>query len=280
MQNFTLHTHNNELRFDGRASAAEMIAAAESKGFKTIGVTNHLIVHRNIHQFAKDDSMFFSDFNKAEYTYKKHIEILQSLKDRFKIDIKIGFETDFFQDKVWRNFFDKLLPTLEVDYLIGASHFLKSEDEEEFLCNLYYYKRLQKFPAEEDLKRYVINHFRNIVAAIRSGYFKFIAHFDYCALAGLGEGEEYDPYKFEIIEALKETKMPFELNTSGYDRIGRPHPAPYLIKELAKGGGVVPVVLSDDSHEPAHLGRHFDEAEKFLADLGYVNRLQLADVMK
>ncbi|MCM1324710.1 MAG: PHP domain-containing protein [Acetobacter sp.] len=275
MQDFTLHTHNNELRFDGRASAFEMIAAAEAKVFKTIGVTNHLIMHKNLAQFADLEPMFFSDFNKAEYAYKKHIEILQGLKDKFKIEIKIGFETDFFQDKDWRNFFDKMLPTLEVDYLIGASHFLKSEDEEEFLCNIYHLKRLERLPDAEDLKRYVVNHFKNIAAAVRSGYFKFIAHFDYCTIFGLGEGEEYDPYKFEIIDALKETKTAFEINTSGYDRIGRPHPAPYLIKELAKDGGVVPVVLSDDSHEPAHLGRHFDEAEKLLSELGYQNRLRV-----
>lgn len=275
MQNFTLHTHNNEQQFDGRASAAEMIAAAELKGFQTIGVTNHLIMHRNIGGYSWPEPMFFSDFNKAEYTCKKHIEILQGLKDKFKIEIKIGFETDFFQDKAWRNFFEKMLPTLEVDYLIGASHFLKSEDEEEFLCNIYHLRRLEKRPDEEDLKRYVINHLRNIAAAARSGYFKFIAHFDYCTIFGLGEGEEYDPYKFEIIEALKESGTAFEINTSGYDRIGRPHPAPYLIKELSKGGGVVPVVLSDDSHEPAHLGRHFDEAEKLLKELGYTNRLRV-----
>lgn len=275
MQNFTLHTHNKELQFDGRASALEMIEAAQNKGFKTIGVTNHLIMHRNVYKFAPDDKMFFSDFNKAEYTYKKHIEILQKAREQFDIDVKIGFEVDFFQDRQWRNFFEKMLPTLEVDYLIGASHFLKSDDEEEFLCNIYHLKRLEKRPDEEDMKRYVINHFRNIAAAIRSGYFKFIAHFDYCTIFGLGEGEEYDPYKFEIIEALKETKTAFEINTSGYDRIGRPHPAPYLIKELAKGGGAVPVVLSDDSHEPAHLGRHFDEAEALLLELSYTNRLQV-----
>ncbi|MCM1324711.1 MAG: PHP domain-containing protein [Acetobacter sp.] len=277
MQDFTLHTHNNELRFDGRASAFEMIAAAEAKGFKTIGVTNHLVMHKNIHQFAKDDPMFFSDFNKAEYAYKKHIEILQSLKDKFKIEIKIGFEVDFFQDKDWRNFFDKMLPTLEVDYLIGASHFLKSEDEEEFLCMLYYFNMLKQKPDEELIRRYTINHLKNIAAAVRSGYFKFIAHFDYCSLSGLGEGTEYDPYKFEIIDALKETKTAFEINTSGYDRIGRPHPAPYLIKELARSGDA-PVLLSDDSHEPAHLGRHFDEAEKLLSELGYTNRFSLKDI--
>lgn len=274
VQDFTLHTHNNEQRFDGRASAVEMIGAAEAKGFKTIGVTNHLIMHHNLNAFSQYEPMFFADYKRAEVVYKKNIEILQNLKDKFNIDIKIGFEVDFFQDKEWRNHFEKMLKTLEVDYLIGASHFLKSLDEKEFLCNIYHLKKLDSLPDAEMLKLYTINHFKNIATAIRSGYFKFIAHFDYCTIFGLGEGEEYDEYKFEIIEALRETKTAYEINTSGYDRLGRPHPAPYLIKELAKNGGV-PVLLSDDSHEPAHLGRHFEEAEQLLSEMNYTNRFKI-----
>lgn len=52
MQNFTYHTHNNELHFDGHHSAEEMIAAAEAKGFAEIGVSNHLICHKNIQRFS------------------------------------------------------------------------------------------------------------------------------------------------------------------------------------------------------------------------------------
>lgn len=267
MQDFTLHTHNNELHFDGRANAREMISAAIEKGFRTIGVTNHFIMHKNLEPFIKFEPMFFTDFKKAEDTYKRHIEILQELKSEYKINIKIGFEVDFFQDKEWRNNFEKILKNLDVDYLIGASHFIMSEDEKEFLCNIYHLKKLEKKPDADDLKRYVCNHFKNIAAAVRSGYFKFIAHFDYCTIFGLGEGEEYDEYKYEIVEALRETKTAYEINTSGYDRIQRPHPAPYLIKELAKYD--VPVLLSDDAHEPAHLGRHFAEAEQLLNSLKY-----------
>lgn len=270
-QNFTLHSHNNELHFDGRASAAEMIAAAENKGFTTIGVSNHLIMHENLESSLQCEPMFFNNYAQAEDTYKRHIEILQNLKDKFKINIKIGFEVDFFEHPHWRRAFEKMLPNLQVDYLIGASHFLK-KDNEGFLCNIYHLKKLPVQPDTETLKLLTINHLKNIEAAIRSGYFRFMAHLDYCTIFDLGIDKEYDDYKWRIIEAIKETKTPFEINTSGYDRIQRPHPAPWMIEELVKNNDI-PVICSDDAHAPEQLGRHFAEAEDLLHSLGCTNRL-------
>lgn len=273
MQNFTLHTHNNELGFDGRASAKEMIAAAENKGFEAIGVSNHMIMHPGLGEFANLDPMHFTDFRKAEDAYKKHIEILQNLKASFKIEIKIGFEVDFFAGKEWRNAFEKLCKTLEVDYLIGSNHFLRDEDES-FLCNIYHLKHLSPQPDAETLKHLTRNHFKSIAAGIKSGYFTFMAHLDYCNIFGLGEGAEYDDCKQEVMEALKETKTPIEVNTSGYNRIGRPHPAPQMLAALAKDGRV-PVLISDDAHDPQALGQHFDKTEELLGSLNYRNRFRL-----
>ncbi len=273
MQNFTLHTHNNELRFDGRATAEEMIAAAESRGFKTIGVSNHMIMHHELGEFSHLDPMHFTDYQKAEEAYKRHIEILENLKSAFKIEIKIGFEVDFFAGKEWRNAFEKMRKNLNVDYLIGSNHFLRNEDES-FLCNIYHLKHLSPQPDAETLKRLTRNHFKSIVSGIRSGYFTFMAHLDYCTIFGLGEGAEYDDCKYEIMEALEETKTPIELNTSGYNRIGRPHPAPEMLVVLAKDGRV-PVLISDDAHDPQALGQHFEQAEELLKSLGYTNRFRL-----
>lgn len=278
MQTFTLHTHNNELRFDGHVSAREMIAAAISKGFKIIGVTNHLIMHPNLHEDKAREPMFFDDFNEAENVYMRHIEILENLKSEFAIDIKIGFETDFFQDPRWRNYFEKRITRLPVDYLIGASHFLMSEDES-FLCNIYHLKYQNPQPDEETLRTLVKNHLNNIVECIKSGYFSFLAHLDYCTIFGLAEGPEYDEDKYRIIEALKQAKMPFEINTSGYMRINRPHPAPWIVKELSANGGLVPVLISDDAHSPERLGADFERAETLLAELNYTNRFTL-DMLK
>ena len=118
-----------------------------------------------------------------------------------------------------------------------------------------------------------------MVTAIKSGYFSFIAHLDYTTRVGLGEDERYDECKYKVLEAIKETKTPIEINTGGYDRIGRPHPHPWMIKELAKDGGIVPIVISDDAHFTECLGQHFDDAEQLLKDLNYTNRFTL-DMLK
>ena len=81
---------------------------------------------------------------------------------------------------------------------------------------------------------------------------------------------EWDEYKWRIIEALEKHKQPFELNTSGYNRIDMQHPATWMLEELSKRG--VPVIISDDAHDVSMLGQHFERAEKLLADIGYTSR--------
>lgn len=277
-QPFTLHTHNNELHFDGRYSAREMIETAQNLGFKTIGITNHMIMHPEVTPYMQYEPMFFDDFSKAEQAYYKHIEILNNLKSEFKIDIKIGFEVDFFQNKEWRNFFDKMIQKLPVDYLISGSHFVMNEDES-FICNIFHLKHLDPQPDKETFHHLIVNHYKNMVRAVESGYFSFIAHLDYTTRLGFGEEKCYDEYKCDVLEAVKRTGTPIEINTGGYDRIGRPHPHPWMIKELAKDGGIVPIVISDDAHDKDCLGQHFADAEHLLEELNYTNRFTL-DMLK
>lgn len=277
MQNFTLHTHNNELRFDGYADAKTMISSAIDKGFKTIGVTNHVIVNKVLDFDRNIEPMFFNNFKDATECYKRHIDILQNLKQEFNIDIKIGFECDFFTSSDWRNNFEKMIKELDIDYLIGSNHFLKSIDET-FLCNIYHLKKIPNRPDEETIHQYTINHYKNIIECIKSGYFTFIAHLDYCTIFNLGADERYDEYKHEIIETLIKTRTPIELNTSGYDRIDKPHPSPWMLETLAKSN-LVPILISDDAHDPTRIGKYFDKAESLLAKLNYTNRFTL-DMLK
>ena len=52
-----------------------------------------------------------------------------------------------------------------------------------------------------------------------------------------------------------------------------------MIKEMAKDGGLVPVIISDDSHFTEHIGRHFNQTEQLLQNLNYTNRFTL-DMLK
>lgn len=269
MQSFTYHTHNGEQNFDGHNTAEEMITAAENKGFTEIGVSNHLICHKNLKNEEAHSPMFFHDFEKCRSCCQKHIELIRKAAEKHHIKVRVGFEVDFFPSAYWRNNFEKMLKTLEIDYLIGSTHFIRSADEG-FLCNIYHMKYHPELSKNSEFKEYLRNYWRNIVSAVESGYFTFMAHLDYITIFNLCTEPEWDEYKWQVIEVLSKYKQPFELNTSGYNRIDMQHPATWMLKELNKRS--VPVIISDDAHDTAMLGQHFERAENLLSDIGYTQR--------
>lgn len=270
MQKFTYHTHNDNFGiFDGKNTAEEMISKAEELGFETIGVSNHLIWHPNI--YTDREAMFFDDFNKALDVHKRNIEYIREVGSKHKIKVLVGAETDFFSSSQWRTNFEKMIKELDFDYLIGSNHFVKNK-EESFICNLYHLKYLPEDFDKDFLEECIKEHWLNIVECIKSGYFDFMAHLDYCTVK-IPDKEEYDEYRWQIIETLDKLKMPFEVNTSGYNRGQEQYPKRWMLKELCKRG--VPTLLSDDAHRTDQIGQFFDKAEKLLEDCGCYKRFSL-----
>lgn len=270
MQKFTYHTHNNAFGiFDGHNSASEMISKAEELGFEEIGVSNHLILHPHIQNLH---GMFFSNTKDLLDVYLRNIEQIREEGAKHKIKVLVGAEIDYFSSATWRNLYEKILPKLDLDYTIGSNHSLLSADET-FICNIYHQEFLPSSVTKADMDEFVKNYWLNTVATINSGYFDFIAHLDYCTIFNLGVETKWDEYKWMIIEALSKTKQPFELNTSGYNRIDMQHPNSWMLKELAKRD--VPIVISDDAHSVDKIGQHFERAEALLTSLNYTNRFKL-----
>ena len=72
--------------------------------------------------------------------------------------------------------------------------------------------------------------------------------------------------------------MPFEVNTSGYNRIDMQHPCDWMLQELCKRE--VPTIISDDAHSTEMLGQHFERAENLLKKLKCKKRLSLDFLQK
>ena len=276
MQKFSYHTHTNSFGlFDGRNTVEEMIEGAYKAGYTELGISNHLIYHPNMHissEAQKNDKMFHADKQKAKDIMTAVAQDIREKAKKAPIKVYVGFEVDFFPSASWCKSFEEIIKQLDVDYLIGSTHFIRSSDEK-FLLDIYFIRHLKTPLPDNDLKLYLQNYWLNIVEAVKSGYFNFIAHLDYITICNLCTEAEWDEYKWKVIEALAEKKHPFELNTSGYDRIGKPHPDIWMLKELQKRN--VPVVISDDAHCTEHLSRHFEKAETLLASLNYQNRWKI-----
>lgn len=268
MQNYSFHTHTNSFGvFDGQNSTQEMIKKAEEIGFIKLGISNHLIFHPNI---KKQAEMFFYDYDEACGVYKKNIEEIRTTALKAKIDVKVGFEVDFFQSGNWRNLFEKMQKDIKADYYIGSTHNLFDKKESNIM-NLYYLSKHPDIRIEEvELTKYLNNYWDNIVESIKSGYFNFIAHIDVCKLFGYCRTKEWDERKWEVIETLAKYKQPYEINTSGWTKINEQHPQDWVIIELNKRN--VPVIISDDAHATERLAQHFQRAEELLQSINYTNR--------
>lgn len=270
IQSFSYHTHTNSFdSYDGHNSAEEMIKRAEDVGYTEIGISNHLIYHPNLNI---DHQMIFNNYDKALDLYKKTIDEIRQAGAKSKIKVLVGFEVDFFPSAEWRNSFEKMLKNFDVDYLIGSNHHIWDKE----LINVINLYRLSEYKdnlTTETMQTYLKNHWHNLIDLIDSRYFDFVGHLDVCRVQGLCTGNDWDEEKLAVIEALAKANQPFELNTSGITKTGKPHPEEWMLKELQKRN--VPIVISDDAHSVNHIAAHYETAEKMLAEMNYTNRWKL-----
>ncbi len=270
MQKFSYHSHTNFAGiFDGRNTAEEMISAAEAFGFEEFGISNHFIYHPTIAKIPFIHPQMFGDLNKLIDVYKRNYEDIDAAAEHHKIKVLKGMEVDFFPSAEWRNSFEKAIKELKPDYIIGATHFIRSADES-FMCNIYHLNNLPESITAEEKEELLRNYWLNTESSIKSGYFDFIAHFDYCCQFDLCITEPWNEYKYKVVEALSSTGTACEVNTNGLRRIGRPYPDWWLVEKMIKQD--IPLLISDDSHFANHVGSYFAEVEEKLSELGCKNR--------
>ena len=278
IQNFTLHTHT--IGFDGRDSAAEMVAVARSMGFKTIGISNHFIVHPDIQRsklygvaMAKGYASIYANcFEQAIEKFKSHYAELDRLQQE-NPDIKIlrGMEVDYFHTNQWRDGFSAAHQILKPDYIIGASHFVEYND---FICNVHDMASVDPQTCDKMLVQY----WKNIQNIAESNMFNWIAHLDLPRKRGLGTHKKWHGIQEEVVATIADKRTPVEINTGGYGiDLKQPYPCDNIQKMLAMYR--VPVLLSDDAHNIAQIGRHFDTAECQASNNGIKNFVSLQKIL-
>ena len=265
LQYFTLHTHTNE--FDGRNTPAEMVNAAYEKNMRTIGISNHFIVHPDIKQtefyncavMGGYDRMYNENFDVAICKFYRHFDTLEHIAEQNKqMKVLKGMEIDFFDSISWYNQMSFAINVLKPDYTIGACHFIEYNGK---LCNMYDISKASPNEQNEMLNLY----WTKVQRAIKSGMFTFMAHIDLPRRLNLGDARHWEHTEQRTIHTLADTKTPVEINTALYKHAKAefPHPAPRIIKMIYNAN--VPVLLSDDAHRVTEVCRHFDRAQQYLA---------------
>lgn len=277
-QIYTYHCHTTFS--DGRNSIRDMIKRAKEIGFTELGISDHLIVHKDMFQcecwqYMKEDRakhVYNNNFKDILPDFKKHCEDIRTIAKEENFKVYVGFEVDYFPYDGWLEELKEFVSQLDIDYLHSGNHFFFDENCENIINMTFVNKMIKD---NSLLNEYIIRHFDTMRQCVESKMFSFLAHIDYLRRFC---GEVYNPTLFwneknAVLNALKKTNTSMEISTKGLRRINDFYPDDTLIEAIAKAE--IPVVISDDAHDVTEVGADFDKAEEVLKKHGITKRFKL-----
>lgn len=248
-----LHTHT--IYCDGKDTPEEMIEAAISKGFSSIGFSGHSYLPDSDYTMSKDGTT----------EYKKELENLK-IKYAGKIEIFCGLEADIFSSTDLSGY----------DYLIGSVHCLNCDGK---LLDVDFTLEKTREIIDEYFKGdgilYAKEYYKTLAKLPEYGKFDIIGHIDlitkFSEKASIFDtnSKEYKNAVIETLEALQGKIPYFEVNTGAISRGYRttPYPDENILKELKRLG--FGAVITSDCHNKNMLDCNFKEAEILLKNYGF-----------
>ena len=254
MVNYNYHTHT---AFCGHATGeiAEYIQKAIESGITHMGFSDHAP-----YTFA-DDKATGQRMTCAQA--REYVATICRLRELYKnkIDIKIGFEMEYYPDK----FHDMLtfVKSLGAEYLILGQHYMKG-----IFTGGYHV--INGKATDEDL----INYVKDVITAMESGVFTYVAHPD--MINYLGDESLYEREMRKLCIASKRTNTPLEINCQGI-REGRIYPAERFWKIAGEVGCTVTIGLDAHSADAAGDRESEEKAQKLINkyNLNYIGKPNL-----
>ena len=242
--NYNYHTHTVRCRH-ATGTPEEYINRAIQNNIKYMGFSDHI-------PFIMPDGKEFK-YRVPVCESRDYMSELLALREKYKkkIDIKIGFESEYYP-----SYFDRMLKTaldLGAEYLILGQHY--SDGDIDGLHNSI------KTEDADKLKKYV----DTVCEGIESGYFTYVAHPD--VINFVGDSEVYKKEMRRICVASRENNIPLEINFLGI-REGRNYPSPIFWQMV--GEEKSPVTFGCDAHEvnAAYDGSSLVKARKMVEEYG------------
>jgi len=250
MHKANYHTHT--IYSDGKNTVEEMIQSALTKGFTSLGFSDH--------GFTWFDQSYCVS-REGEIAYRKEIETAKT-KYKGTIDLFLGIELDC----------DGETPDYPYDYVIGSVHYIKAKGD---YHPIDMSAHRQRQIAEEcfggsfrDMAKAYFEHAVEIVSAKKVdivGHFDLITKYSFC--------DTEDPvYRDAAIEAVREIMKHckrFEVNTGAIARGLRtsPYPDDFILREIYRLGGQV--TIGSDCHYAEKLDVWYEEAVDYIKKIGF-----------
>ena len=252
--NYNYHTHTFHCSH-ASGTPEEYILRAIECGVKYMGFSDHA-------------PFIFPDGHESYYRVptaeiNDYFSELYALREKYKdkIDIKIGFELEYYT-----KYFDEMLKMAMdagAEYLIFGQHALWNEHPDGVWCS-------QQTEDTGRLKEYV----SNVLEAIKTGVFTYLAHPD--LINFVGDDRLYEQEMRKICVLSREKNFPLEINCLGI-RDNRKYPRKFFW-EIA-GQEKCPVTIGFDAHDAASAfdGESLIKAKKIIKkyNLNYIGKPKL-----
>ncbi|MFW9894287.1 MAG: histidinol-phosphatase HisJ [Candidatus Thorarchaeota archaeon] len=261
------HTHN-EMCHHAVGSIEDYLKYAIKNRLQTIGVSDHFPFEflKNIERIPYQE--YAITIPEIEY----YLSITELLKEKYKSDInvRLGFEVDFFKNQIFalNDHLNKIKSRL--DYILGSIHILNFKDgrgawgfdDSRFRSDFDYYGSQKVY----------INYYKKLQIMINSEDFDFdiVGHFD--LPKKFNDKPSNEDYVFEEIlktlELVKARDLTIEVNTSGLRKPCREqYPSEKILREMYSFD--IPILLGSDAHKPKDIGWKFNKIIKILKKIGY-----------
>ena len=229
------HTHTYRCKHAG-GTEEDYIKAAIENDFDIIGISDHA-------PFPDYDFGYRMDYCELD----EYINTLGILRNTYKSDIRIytGLEIEYFSK--YDKYYEELLAKRGIDYMILGEHIY--ERKYEVYQNIY----------NSDSTECYIEYANAIKQALKTGYFKILAHPDLCMLCNFPWDYNCDKALDIIIDAVVSSGTIIEYNANGLrrgiqkfpDGDRYPYPHDKFWTKISQAG--LPVVVGADSHSPEQL---------------------------
>lgn len=274
MMKTNFHTHTFRC---GHAVGNEevMVKAAIQQGIQVLGFSEHVPLPNYRKHIVKGMFHTFHDFRSFLVACKTiitngpamrmpfkeritHFEAVKQVKSKYENQIKVyqGFEAEYFKE--YLDYYQGLLNSGEVDYLILGNHFNK------YAVHCRYYGRVNI--TDED----IINYKNDILEALDTDLFTYIAHPDLFMIGKVQFDELCESITREICQKALEKDVPLEVNAGGirrgYRKVGDemqyPYPNSHFFDIVGEMG--CKVILGIDGHNPDDFNQSdIESLEKF-----------------
>lgn len=241
-----LSTHHCHTQYsDGANSISEMIDRAKMIGFKTIGFSDHLVLHPTL--LKVDWSMNIDQI-------ENYICEIRKYKTDKDIEVKLGLEVDFFPNNPRNNELEEILSKYDFDFLIGSVHYIN-----EF--PLDYLKSDWEVLSQKEIDKIHISYWENIKLMAETNKYSIIGHIDLPKKLGFMPSLNLSNYINDAILAIKASNAMVEINTAGaFKACKEIYPSTEILNQCKDLG--IKIIVNDDAHTIDELGQYYKQLEE------------------